>query len=243
MMGIRPMPTTRKTKFDVFSLPNYGPIEAAAFLHVPYDTLHYWISKESGPLITPANKNPLLLSFKNVIECYVLDLLRRIHGISMPRVRFSVETIKALQQAKHLMRSDSPLADHDLRVDRRHLYVYDLHGKIVDLTVGGQVEWPELIEKYLQRVVRDRGGVAQKFYPLLRKHDSLADVTNEPQLVSMDPRLAFGKPVIVGTGISTEVIAGRLTAGDEEKELAHEYGRTIEEIRAAAEFEGVPTAA
>src|SRR5438045_247513 len=116
---------------DVLSLPNYGPIEAAELLHLPSDTLRYWVSKESGPVIIPAKKRPPILSFKNLVECYVLDILRRIHKVSMPKVRFSVETMRNLQKARHLMATKYPLADHDLRIDdEKRLYVYDLHGQI-----------------------------------------------------------------------------------------------------------------
>lgn len=229
---------------DVLALPNYGPIEAAEFLHLPSETLRYWISKESGPVIVPAKKRPPILSFKNLVECYVLDILRRIHGVSMPKVRFSVDTLRSLQRARHLMASKHPLADHDLRIDdQKRLYVYDLHGQIVQLTAGGQIEWPEWVEAALKRVVRDEDGVARSFHPFIKKYDNLEKITNDPEYVVVNPKISFGKPVIRGTGITTEIIAGRLTAGDSDEELAKEYGRTLAEIRAVAEFENVPIAA
>lgn len=227
---------------DVLAIPNYGPIEAAEVLHVPVQTLHYWIGKDSGPVITPASKKPPILSFKNLVECYVLDIIRRIHKVSMPKVRFSVETLRALQRAKHLMRSDHPLADHDLQIDdRRRLFVYDVHGSIVNLTAGGQIEVPEWVAACLRRVVRDKDGVARRFHPLLRRHSSFEQASADPIFLVIDPRISFGKPVLMNSGISTEVIAGRIRAGDPEEELAREYGRTLPEIRAAAQFEGVPT--
>ena len=237
------MPTRQLNPKDVLALPNYGPIEAAAFLHIPYETLRYWTSPDSGPVVAPAQKKPPILSFKNLVECYVLDILRRVEGISMPKVRFSVETIKALQSAKHIMHSAHPLADHDLKVDQKRLYIYDLHGNIVNLTSGGQIEVPEWVEPFLKRVVRDKDGVARRFHPLLRRSDSPENSMRDPEYILVDPRISFGKPVLSGTGISTEVIAGRLTAGDPEEELVAEYGRTLAEIRAAAQFEGIPATA
>lgn len=232
-------------QIDVLAVPNYGPIEAAAFLHVPYDTLHYWISPESGPLVTPASKRPLLLSFKNLVECYVLEILRRIHGISMPKVRFSVDTLKALQRAMHIMSSAHPLADHDLRIAEKEkkLFIYDLHGACVELTKGGQVQFPNTVDAYLRRIVRDGEGVAFRFHPLLKRYTSFKEANLDPEVIVVDPKVYFGKPVLVGSRISTEVIAGRLYAGDPEEELAQEYGRTLAEIRAAAQFEGIPATA
>jgi uncharacterized protein (DUF433 family) len=143
------------------------------------------------------------------------------------------------------MKSVHPLADHDLKVDPKQklLYVYDLKGKIVNLTTGGQIEFPEIVEACLRRVVRDNDGVGKLFHPFLTRHESLEQSAKDPEYVVVNPRVSFGKPVIKNTGISTEVIAGRLVAGDTEQELAKEYGRTLAEIRAAAQFENVPIAA
>ncbi len=91
--------------------------------------------------------------------------------------------------------------------------------------------------------MRDTNGVAHSFHPLIRKYEVGEDASGDPELILVNPRIAFGKPVIRGTAISTEVVAGRLTAGDTEEELASEYGRTLEEIRAAATFEGLAVAA
>lgn len=242
-MRVLHMPARAKKPVDVLAIPNYGPIEAAAFLHVPYDTLHHWISDESGPLIAPASKKPLLLSFKNLVECYVLEILRRIHGITMPKVRFSVETLKALQRAKHIMASNHPLADHDLRITEKRLFIYDLHGACVELTRGGQVQFPNTVDAYLKRVVRDKDGVAFKFHPLLRRYYDFKSAEMDPELIVVDPKVSFGKPVLAGSAINTDVIAGRLYAGDTEEDLAHEYGRTLAEIRAAAQFENLPITA
>lgn len=229
---------------DALTIPNYGPIEAADFLHIPVTTMRYWLSKESGPIIIPALKRPPILSFKNVLECYVLDIIRRIHKVSMPNVRFSVQTLRTLQKARHVMNSDYPLADHDLKIDDKgRLYVYDVRGSIVNLTKGGQIEHPEWIEACLRRVVRDLDGIGRSFHPFLRRHNSLKASASDPEYIVVNPRISFGKPVIKGTGVSTQVIAGRLIAGDTQEELAREYGRTLAEIKAVAEFEDVPIAA
>jgi uncharacterized protein (DUF433 family) len=57
--------------------------------------------------------------------------------------------------------------------------------------------------------------------------------------VVIDPRVQFGRPVLVGTGIPTEVIADRFKAGEALDDLARDYGRTPDEIQEAirAEFQ------
>jgi uncharacterized protein (DUF433 family) len=50
--------------------------------------------------------------------------------------------------------------------------------------------------------------------------------------------ISFGKSVIDGTGISTAVIASRFAAREDPQALAHEYGRSEEEIWEAIRWEG-----
>jgi len=47
----------------------------------------------------------------------------------------------------------------------------------------------------------------------------------EPRYVLIDPYVAFGRPVLTGTGIPTAVIADRYKAGESIDELAEDYGQ------------------
>ena len=56
--------------------------------------------------------------------------------------------------------------------------------------------------------------------------------TEDPRSVVFDPRIAFGRLVIAGTGIPTAVVADRFAAGDTLDDLASDYEierRSIEE--------------
>ena len=44
-----------------------------------------------------------------------------------------------------------------------------------------------------------------------------------PTPVEMDPRIAFGRPVLVGRGVPTAVLADRFKAGDTMTELAADF--------------------
>jgi uncharacterized protein (DUF433 family) len=89
-----------------------------------------------------------------------------------------------------------------------------------------------MIRMYLERVERDEDGMASRLYPFTRSlpHDS-------PRLVVIDPRVAFGKAVLVGTSIPTGVIAERFKAGDSVAILAGDYNRPAEEIQEAIRCE------
>jgi hypothetical protein len=86
------IPTT-----DLRNRPVYGPAEAARYLHLPAATLRTWLvgrdypkgdSKATfHPLIEPASRQPLQLSFYNLIEAHVLRALRTEHGIALAELR------------------------------------------------------------------------------------------------------------------------------------------------------------
>ncbi|MGO8813330.1 MAG: DUF433 domain-containing protein [Terriglobia bacterium] len=52
-------------------------------------------------------------------------------------------------------------------------------------------------------------------------------------MIEINPSLAFGRPVIAGTGITADVVAGRFAARESGAALAEEYGRPPGEIEEA----------
>ena len=52
-----------------------------------------------------------------------------------------------------------------------------------------------------------------------------------------DPFISFGKAVITGTGVSTDIVAERFKAGESADELAHDYGCAREKIEEAIRCE------
>jgi uncharacterized protein (DUF433 family) len=59
----------------------------------------------------------------------------------------------------------------------------------------------------------------------------------EPKLVLIDPRISFGKPILVGVGVPTSVVADRFDAGETTAELADDYGCEEAEIQKAIQYE------
>src|SRR5229473_1895823 len=100
----------RRHALNPWEAPNYTLEEAARWLHVPLRTMHYWVIGEQGaaPLTTIFSRCPILLSFKNLVECFVLEGLRNTHGISLQAIRRSVEELRFRRESKF------PLADCQL---------------------------------------------------------------------------------------------------------------------------------
>lgn len=98
--------------------------------------------------------------------------------------------------------------------------------------LGGQMAMPELVDAYLRRIERNEHGLALRLYPFTRKRQ-----LDEPRVVAIDPRISFGRPVLVGTGIRTAIVAERYKAGESIEELAKDYGRKSLDIEEAIRCE------
>jgi uncharacterized protein (DUF433 family) len=183
---------------------------------------------------SPRPSGPPALTFVNLVEIHVLDALRRQHHVSLPKIR------KALRYlARTMPRRKHPLAELDIHTDGFDVLV-DQWGSLVNATRDGQLEMRHVLEAYLRRVERGPHGSPIRLYPFTRKrpHDlSVDEALNEPRHVVIDPHVAFGRPILVGTGIPTEVIAERYKAGESVDELAEDYDRTRPEIEEAIRCE------
>src|SRR5690348_10746163 len=100
-------------------VPNYTMEEASRYLHVPVSTLRHWVIGEddAAPLTTVFRRKPLLLSFNNLVECYVLESLRNVHEIGLRTIRQDIEDLRQYKPAKY------PLAEYQLNTRGRSIYL------------------------------------------------------------------------------------------------------------------------
>lgn len=207
---------------DPRDVPTYGVVEAARYMRLPPTTLRQWVTGSSR-VIRLAPGRPPLLSFWNLIEAYVLGGLRRRHRVPLQRVR------KALRYVERELDTPRPLIEQQFMTDGLDLFVEE-YGRLINASRAGQTAMRSLLEATLERVERDPRGVAQRLFPWARE-------PSEPREVELDPRRAFGKLVVAGTGIPTAIIADRLRAGDTLAHLADDYGLTMEQVGAALRWE------
>jgi uncharacterized protein (DUF433 family) len=217
---------------DPLEMPNYSPAEAARYFHIPPATVSYWTSGPK-PMVTLASEGPKMLSFKNLVEFYVLEGLRHIHGLKLRAIRTAVAELRDLM--KHEA-SRHPLADHELRTLEGRYLVFVRNGTILNLTLHGQYEIPEWTTPYLKRVERDPQGLAKKIFPFTNKRQIHAQA-EPPRTIVIDPRICFGLPVLAGSRITTGFLASRYRGGDRPVDIARSYGRPMAEIKEAIEWE------
>ncbi|MBI4950723.1 MAG: DUF433 domain-containing protein [Myxococcales bacterium] len=200
-------------------LPAYALPRAAGILRLSPSTLRLWATGGDGSaLFKAARRSPLSLSFSNLIEAFVLASMRRVHGVSMQRVR------KALRYVGKELGYDRPLVHAGFQTDGVELFVVHA-GRLLAVSAEGQTVLREALDTSLTRI-EWQGDFAARLYPWVRGTPD----PRQPKTVVVDPRLGFGQPVMAGTGIETRVVVSRYRAGESAAVLAEDYGVDIERI-------------
>jgi uncharacterized protein (DUF433 family) len=213
----------------------YCITEASRYLSIPTATLRSWVvgrkyPTDSGikffsPLILLPDDARAGLSFVNLVEAHVLDAIRRHHQVPLSKIREAIHYLQKHFSSKH------PLAEQRFQTDGIDLFI-DKFGKLINVTQSGQIALRELLKAHLHRVEHNANGAAVRLYPFTRKRD-----LSEPKVIVIDPHISYGRPVLVGTGIPTAIVAERYKAGESIDELAEDYGRSRNEIEEAIRCE------
>lgn len=219
---------------DARDLAAYTIAEAARHLRLPAATLRSWVlgreypTADGGgrfpPLITPASRQPPLLSFSNLIEAHVLRSLRTDHGVSVKDLR------SALDYAENKLGIPRLLLREELRTEAGKVFL-ERYGQLIDLTASGQLAMKLALEDHLRRIEWDAAKFPLRLYPFLVSIGS----TDRP--IVIDPRIAFGRPVLDRKGISTSTIVDRVDAGESVDDVAADYDLRPEEVEQAVVYE------
>lgn len=205
-------------------IPAYTVSEAAALIGVPVSTLQKWTKgrpyrTKSGPqtsaaiIVTP---DPRFLSFTNIVEAHVLASLRK-ERIALEKIRAAVHFVERSLKVKHA------LARQEFKTDGVDLFLDQLE-ILVNASRGGQIGLKVVLQEHLKRVDYDHGR-AVRLFPLHRER--------APRAIVIDPRRAFGRPVLHGTSVPIADISMRFRRGDRIEQLAGDYDVTPAEIEEA----------
>lgn len=227
---------TKRSARTILSTPAYPFIEAAHYLNIPLSTLRAWClgqglradgrTRRFQPLIRLDANDRSSLSFLNLVEAHVLAAIRRQHHVPLPKVR------QALVYVSKKLDTDRPLAEAEFQTDGVDLFLEKL-GSLINVTREGQMEMADLIRDHLKRIERDKQGIPIRLFLFTRKDDS----RDQPSPVVVDPRIAFGRPVLAGRAVPTAILADRFKAGDSLIQLAEDYGTSPQEIEEALRCE------
>ena len=216
---------------DIRNQPAYGPAEAARYLRLPAATLRTWLVGRDypkgdaqatfHPLIEPASKQPLQVSFYNLIEAHVLRALRTEHGVALAELR------KAISYAEKKLRLHRLLLSPELRTHAGEVFL-DQYVELINLSASGQLAMRKMFEAHLQRVEWDEWQFSVRLYPYIDTPQRSAE-----RPIAIDPLVAFGRPIVRRAGISTAAIADRIDAGETVEALADDYDLSRDEIEQA----------
>lgn len=216
------------------NIPSYNLSEAAKYLRMAPATLRSWTigrpyPKLSGegyfrPLIGLPKGSGTRLSFANLIEAHVLWALRTEHGVPIKAVR------TALDYSQRTLKIDRLLLSPQLRTNTGDIFL-EKYGQLINLSKSGQLAIKKVLEGYLKRV-EWKNDVPTKLYPFLSHTTS-----DDQRVISINPLVSFGKPVIEKKGISTSIIVNRIDAGESVDDLAADYNLTKSDIELAAVYE------
>jgi uncharacterized protein (DUF433 family) len=222
---------SRKRRLDIRDVPTYGIPESAHYLGISESTLRSWLYgrlyrtrsglvKRTKAIIQPADARNEILSFYNLVEAHVLLFQRQVYGIKLPAVRTAVEHVKKT------LGLERPLIHQVFYTDGRDLFIKELEEKvIINASRRGQLGIWQILNMYVERIDRDQDGLAAKLFPVR------ASQTNGPRIV-IDPKISFGRPVLVGTGITASVLWHRKRLGEDVDDISKDYGidpRAVEE--------------
>lgn len=215
-------------------LPAYLISEASRFIGVAPSTLRGWAfgnGESSPPLIQAPNFRPSVVSFYNLMELYVIAIIRRVYGVRMRYLRNHLGYIWKNNLSEPY--ADSFYERHPLlafRVETDGVYLMmEINQNIVNTSRYGQHEM-EFVRTHLNRIEIDYHGRPAMFTP---GNESI----NEHNLIVINPNISYGLPVIRGTGIMTESVYDRYNGGESIQDLMEDYNRTDKEIEAAIQWE------
>ena len=239
MANVLNKPSRRDPVADIRARPAYTISDAARYVLVPPATLRSWIAgrfyptradarKRFEPVIrVPGSGSPWLLSFNNLAEAHVLATLRRHYQIKLETIRNAVRYMERKFHDQH------PLINPGMRTDGVELFLEQFQ-TLEGVSREGQLAMKDVLESSLARLDWGSEGSVVRLFPFTRL--GVAEGMG-PRIVVIDPRVSFGKPVIVGTRIPTKAIFDRWTAGDSVDDLAKDFARPSLEVEEAIRCE------
>lgn len=197
--------------------------ETAGYLALPKSTIHMWARPpgDRAPLITafPRRGREATVPFIGFAEAYVLAAFRRA-GVPLQRIRPAVEVLAAEIGIEHALASRRLYTDG---AEVLYDYVTECEeGDLLVLVVArtGQRQFSQVVEDYLKRITYEGDGWASQIrLPAYGRAE-----------VVVDPKIAFGLPLVVHGGARTEDLVDRFLAGDSVASIADDFGVPADEV-------------
>jgi uncharacterized protein (DUF433 family) len=161
------------------------------------------------------------ISFHDLIELYIAGQLRD-HGVPLQTLRKVYKKLQTDLDTKH------PFCRRELMSKNGQVFLFGLDPRgteeMIEVLSRQRVS-PDILLPFLQKVDYDQATEMGKRW-------CIAD------LVVIDPAICLGKPVIVGVGITTSVLASSYEANNHDAEVVADWFKVhSKHVIAAVDFE------
>ena len=188
---------------DPRRIPAYTVFDAARYLRLPERTIRNWADGHSAPTRSGGTRRtkPLIdaeagsghdFSFLNLIELYVLSAFRRDHRVTMPKIRSAIEYLKTELELPR------PLISEEMLTDGTDIFVEKMES-LINVSKHGQYALKTMLIEHLKRIERDSAGIPVRLFPFTWSRNEQKDpekLAAAPRIISIDPAVAFGRPVV-----------------------------------------------
>ncbi|MCX6874454.1 MAG: DUF433 domain-containing protein [Verrucomicrobia bacterium] len=221
--------TPAKSSADPWNRGVYLVPDAARILRLPVAVLRSWVCGRMeddcrhfpvGQFTTDGTGADRHFGFHSLIELFSIAQLRA-RQIPMVTVRQARAELMQRFQTAH------PFALEGLMTSGKTLLKALGDDILLELGTRGQTAFGKVLEPFCAGLDFDQAStLANRYFPLGRQHP-----------VVVDPRRAFGRPVIDGTNLTTEAVMALLRGGEAVDNIADSFRVAPAAILAAKAFE------
>ena len=204
--------------------------EAARLVGVGQPLVRGWLNgypgSGAGPVVKRDFGGTRTVSFLDLMELRFIAIFRA-QKVPMPTLR------KAAEQARRDWRVSHPLALSGAKyvTDRRKIFARAAQenddATTWDMATGQHEMWDTIVQTIEKGVVFDPSTYLARLW-----HPKQAFPT-----VVIDPRIAFGRPVIEGTRVPTAVLFRQWKAEGSKERVATWFGLSTDAVATAIEYE------
>lgn len=208
---------------DRFTVPLLTPLETAQHLQIPERTVRYWLSHKSAgrPLVhsvKPTRRGRPSVPFVALVEACVLRSLR---NLGLPQTKIA----SAAAEVRSQFGTEYGLASRRIATDGIDVFVHYLETDEIVRAGDRQMPLREIINDYLHYIVWEDDDDFPTRLTLRMYDPAVAEVV-------IDPRFAWGAPIVEPAKIPVSAVLGMWKAGESPDVVASEYGLTVEQVQA-----------
>lgn len=143
----------------------------------------------------------------------------------------SVKAVRdAVRFAEGKLSIDRLLLSPELCAEAGRMFL-DRYGELINLSNSGQLAMRQVLNTHLKRVEwKDR-------FPIRLHPFVMGEAIDADMPIAIDPRIAFGRPIVASRGVSTAAIVERIDAGESVSDVAADYRLTQEDVEHAVLYE------